>query len=159
MLKKSYLADELKTIGMLAKWGSASCTIYKELALNRQVIKNAFRKLNRNRHHQVTWAAIICGTRYKVYEDGRCYPVRCEVSPGCEEEDSLAHMLKCCNMTLPSKEEEEEVREDFLSQLVQRARVANPGFPHPIKTVKNGELEIEFPPSPLRSEGEISLEI
>ena len=61
-------------------------------------------------------------------------------------------------MTLPSKEEEEEVREDFLTQLAQRARVTNPGFPHPIKTVKNGELEIEFPPSPLRSEGEISLE-
>ena len=91
-------------------------------------------------------------------EDGRCYPVKCEVKPDCEEEDSLAHMLKCCGMSIPPVDEAEEVWEEFLTCLARKAKVTNPGHPHPIKTVKNGELEIEFPPSPIRSEGEISLE-
>ena len=85
--------------------------------------------------------------------------MRCTVNPDCEEEDSFHHMLKCCGMTLPDEAEEEAVKEDFLIRLVKEAKVDNPGRPHPIKTVKDGELEITCPPSPIRSEGEISLEI
>ena len=69
------------------------------------------------------------------------------------------HMLKCCEMTLPEDEVGDPTREQFLVQLVIKAKVANPGHPIPIKTVKEGELEITFPPSPKRSEGEISLEM
>ena len=61
-------------------------------------------------------------------------------------------------MTLPSAETEDETREEFLVQLVLAAKVANPGHPHPIKTVNNGEGKINFPPSPIYSEGEISLD-
>ena len=107
----------------------------------------------------MTWAAIICGTRYKVYEDNYIFPVRCEVKPHCEEEDSLTHMLKCCEMTLPEVTEEDCSREIFLATLVKRAKVSNPGHPNPIKKVREGEFEIAFPPSPIRSEGEISLEL
>ena len=68
------------------------------------------------------------------------------------------HMLKCCEMILPEKEVDDSTREQFLAQLVIKAKVTNPGHPIPIKTVKEGELEITFPPPPIRSEGEISLE-
>ena len=157
-LKSRYLEDEIQTIRMLAEAGSTSCTIYRELELNRQVIKEVLKALRKDRHQQVTRAAIICGTRYKVYEDNRSYPVKCEVRPDCREEDSLKHMLKCCEMILPDKEADETTREQFFAQLVIKAKVTNPGHPIPIKTVKEGELEITSPPSPIRSEGEISLE-
>ena len=97
-LKCSYLEDELKAIKMLAEIGSTSCTIYRELSLNRQIIKAVLKALRKDRRQQVTWAAIICATRYKVYEDNRSYPVKCEVRPDCKEEDSLKHMLKCCEI-------------------------------------------------------------
>ena len=60
-LKESYLHDERKTIGLLAEEGSTSCMIYAELSLNRQVVKNVLKALRKERHQQVTWAAIICG--------------------------------------------------------------------------------------------------
>ena len=157
-LKRRYLEDELQTIRMLAEIGSTSCAIYRELALNRQIIKEVLKALRKDRQQQVTWAAIICGTRYKVYEDNRRYPVKCEVRPDCREEDSLQHMIKCCEMVLPGKEADDTTIEQFCTQLVIRAKVTNPGHPIPIKTAKDGELEITFPPSPIRSEGEISLE-
>ena len=94
-----------------------------------------------------------------MYEDNRRYPVQCEVKPNCEEEDSLTHMLQCCGMVLPIEWVEESAQVEFLVKLARAAKVANPGRPSPIKTVKDGEIEITFPPSPTRTEGEISLEL
>ena len=47
----------------------------------------------------------------------------------------------------------------FLTELAQHAAVRNPGYPEPIRDVSVGEFEIEVPPSPTRSEREISFEI
>ena len=46
---------------------------------------------------------------------------------------------------------------DSLVRLVYKAAAGNPGYPTPIKAVEAGEIEIEFPASPLRSDGEISM--
>ena len=46
----------------------------------------------------------------------------------------------------------------FLLQFVGKAAVGDPGFPTPIRTLEDGEFEIEHESSPRRSEGEISLD-
>ena len=65
-------------------------------------------------------------------------------------EDSFAHLLECTGLEIP-------FLQNFLVLLAQKAVGDTPGYPEPIRTIKMGELEIELPPSPIRSEGEISL--
>ena len=127
------------------------------MRLTRKVIKNALKELQATRSHQVTLAGIICATRFKFFEGNHLFPVKCTVSPHCQEEDSFSHLLKCTGLSLPPDGEEDELATS-LAVLAKKATVKNPGYPEPIKDVKMGEFEIEFPPPPLRSEGEISFD-
>ena len=156
-LKQSYQEDEKRTISLLATTGSTACNIYQDMKLSRKVIKEALRRLKRSRFNQVTLATIVCGTRFKFFEDDRRYPVRCEVTEGFQEEDSSQHLLSCCRMplnTMINSPEEEIIH--YLATLACKATTENPGMPTPNILVQDGELELEFPPSPIRPGGEIS---
>ena len=79
------------------------------------------------------------------------------VSPVCQEEDSFERLLRRTGPAIPFGGD--EVMSLFLPELARRATVRSPGYPEPIRDVRMGEFEIELPPSPVRSEGEISFEL
>ena len=154
--KAGYMTDEKTAILMLKETGSTACAIYSELRLTRNVIKEAFKALCSGRFQQVTLAGVICATRFKFYDENRKFPVRCRIRPDCTEMDSFDHLLNCARLTIPVGDEGEML--SFLVTMACRATVGNPGYPEPVRTVLPGEMEIEFPPSPNRSEGEISFD-
>ena len=155
LLKQDYVDDERQVIDMLKRTGSTACCIYSELRLNRSVIKTSLKELKDNRLYQVALAGILCATRFKYFEGSCRFPVRCQISSSCQEEDSFPHLLKCIGLSIPKGGDSELVT--FLTGLAKQATIKNPGLPEPIRDVRMGEFEIEFPPSPDRSDGEISL--
>ena len=158
LLKKTYAEDEKTAILLLRDAGSTACSIYSEMRLSRDIVKSIFKELRYSRFQQVTLAGIICATRFKFFEGDQKFPVKCVVSPNCNEIDSFPHLLKCTKLSIPPESEGEEALMRFLVRMVERATVGNPGFPDPIRSVMDGEIEINLPPSPIRSEGEISFD-
>ena len=66
-------------------------------------------------------------------------------------------MLRCTDLTAPNTGEETQLIQ-FLVEMATRAATGSPGFSNPIEDAQEREIEIELPPSPLKSEGEISLD-
>ena len=157
-LKSGYEDDERLAIGQLATKGSISCGIFIELSFARRLIKETSRCLVRSRFCQVTLARIFCATRFKYFEGGQKIPVQCCVTPGCTDADSFPHLLRCTGLKIPKDCGEGQLC-GFLSLLAQSATVMNPGRPQPTRVVQEGEVELHIPPSPDRSEGEISLDL
>ena len=156
-LKNGYIEDELRAIDMLKEVGSTACSIYKELALTRPMVKEALRELRNSRACQVALAKIACATRFKFFDENRGFPVRCTIKSDCNEEDSFPHLLRCAGLEIPTTVCEETIVQ-FSVKMATQTVTENPGMPNPIKTVREGEFEIELPPSPARTEGELSLD-
>ena len=154
-LTAGYHLDERRVMELLIEKESAACYIYKNLRLNRAIIKETLRKLTKSRIHQVVLASIICATRFKFFEGNRCFLVRCVAGGGCQEPDSFPHLPRRAGQEIPQGGAEELV--DFLTVLSGRAAGGDPGLPEPLRRAAAGEIELELPPSPLRPEGEISL--
>ena len=64
-LKKRYLADEKRTLDLLASEGSGACVVHRELGLTRAIIKRTLKSLDHSRRLQMVFANISCGTFFK----------------------------------------------------------------------------------------------
>ena len=72
---------------------SASAELIVRLQLTRQIVKEAYLKLQNDRDAQLTLARVIGATRFKYAHGGHLLSVIC---PNCQREtDSYTHMLQC----------------------------------------------------------------
>ena len=110
--------------------------VYKSLCIHRDIIKELLHRLSGSRFRQVIPASTVCATRFKFFAENRRFPVRCSLTPGCEEPGSFSHLLQCAGLGGVPR----GVRPAYC------AAKGNTGSPVPITRVEDGEIEIDFLP-------------
>ena len=130
-LKRRYLEDEKKVLGILAMEGSGAGRVHIELGLTRSLIKATMKSLAFSRKLQVTFANISCGTFFKCYnKDSVRLNVQC---PICPEICTLSHLRCHLSVQLPHSGDEEELVE-YLARLVKSADPKLRLLPIPIQS-------------------------
>ena len=135
-----YEEDELKAIKILDNANSASGGIFQQIGLTRHIIKQALNELSHSRKHQTALCGIICATRFKYAMPGGLFSTICKK---CGHLDSLSHLLKCVNLTIPPSSEDIEPTVQFLKTLAIRARNINFAAPIPLFPVLATDFELD----------------
>ena len=106
--------DEMLIFGLLEKIGSTSAKTLIKLKLTRQIVKDVYSRLRRDRTAQITLTEVPGATRYKYAHKGHLLQVTC---PRCRRvPDSYEHMVDCDNLR-----EQEATGADAIAYLVKLA--------------------------------------
>ena len=123
LLKARFLKDEQAVLKQLAGLGSQSEGIITALELTRGIIKEALHRLRGDRAAQITLAAIISATRFRIYRHGRPLATRCG---NCRvREDSFTHLVVCHSLQNEVQKGAQSV--DFLVDMATAAVLTPPG--------------------------------
>ena len=133
----------MRAVSQLRSCGSVAADIMLRLGLTRGLIKSAFKQLANSRPLQSTLSSLVCATRFKFYEQGRLLPTRCRAA-NCGMVGGFDHLQECTGVGImkdEDKQNEEKVCQ-YSEELVYHAYAVNPGYPVPIRTDEEGELEL-----------------
>ena len=120
LILEKFHNDELATVELLRRAGSAAAEVFTKLRLTREIIKTVLKELQGDRKLQVVFSNVVCATRFKFFEGGELLDTVCP-KPGCGSVDSLEHLLSCTEMSTAPEE-----REELIAYLVELTVAACP---------------------------------
>ena len=141
--KSRFWSDGAKVLKALETVGSVACSMFRNLSLSRDCIKEVLGRFKGGGKPQIVFSGIVCATRFETFaSDGKLLEVKCSKCGGV---DSFDHPPQCTGVgSLPTGGETEEVLA-FSVRLTREAARHAPIWPLAVEAAESVEISMEHP--------------